>query len=241
MKAYAFAVKVVKCFLFLFMFFCTLPVFAAKQSGTLKAATNGLDILVYNVNVFIKAHDGDSITYYSQTNGKTKISFVEHKKRFRVRSIYPVEGSVYINIPKKMLLESCRLHASYSSVDVTGIKAAYFTVAVSEGKIGVKDCVFKDAVFNIAKGTLSAESEIICAADICTSDSKAEVVFLGGLNDFNFYYAQGAFSGLTVNGKPQKEAHATLGNEKAKKRIRAVIGTSEAVFRFEDKNKAKKS
>lgn len=226
------AVRIKKTSLSVFFLFSFLNIFSAEQSGILKPSTNGLDIMLYNVDLILNTHDGNSITYSCETNGKTRISFTEHKKRFRVRSVYPSKGTVYINVPKSMVLESCRIHLSYASAAAENIRCAYFTSAVSEGGISVKDCIFKTAVFNSASGTLDIKAEIISAADVCTADSKASVVLPGSLNDYNFYYSQGAFSSFNVDGKPQTEPNAVLGNKKSKKRIRVIAGTSEVSLSF---------
>lgn len=219
-------------FLLLFFVGFSSKVFAANQEGKLKPSTNGLDILVYNVDVVIQTYSGESITYSSKTDGNSKISFIEHKKRFRIRSIYPVKGTVFLNIPEKMVLESCRIHSSYGSIKTKNIKAAYFTSAVSEGQIDIDDCVFKDAVFNCATGTLNIKADILSAADICTTDTKADITFLGSLDNYNFYYAQGAFSSITVNGKLQNKPQSVIGNVKSKRRIKTVAGTSDIFFHF---------
>ena len=214
--------KFLKC---AFLFFCLLSKIYAQDFVKLKYVPTNLEIEVLNVSVSIVATDDDFASYYAKLPDGKKLSCVENRGTFRVRSVYRTSGEITIKVPKNKILERMRITAALGNIYVQDLSVVHATILLTRGDIEVSNCTFKTSNLTQNTGNLKFSAGVKSSA-ICVSNVTAAVSYLGKLDDYHLDYAQ-ANSRLVINETLQEKLQGQLGRENALKR--ALLSASASV------------
>ena len=140
--------------------------------------TNGLDIELSQVHLIAESFDEERIAYRFELAEGKKLSCIETQKTLRIRQITPSQGTLYVFIPKTMLLENCSIRVSRADIRLGGIQAVHILTMLNMGSVMSNNCVFKNAVINIARGALSFDkTHIVKSCAFTVTDATAAIVF----------------------------------------------------------------
>ena len=217
-------------FVFFFLLI-NLNVFAL-QERTVSPKTCSIEAMLSGVDISISSYDGDAISYSADIRNGMKVSIVEDNNCLRFRNSHPVKGNIKVLVPKDMQLESCRVYATSGSVDLSDIKAIYFTSTMCEGNVNISRSVFKVASFSIASGNIKLEADITSTCDFCFSETKANLALKGGLSDFNFFYPYEIFSSCFIDGRNCTKDDKFLTDKRKKKRLGITQTSSNTTLNF---------
>ncbi|MGP1414778.1 MAG: DUF4097 family beta strand repeat-containing protein [Treponema sp.] len=217
-------------FVFFFLLI-NLNVFAL-QERTVSPKTCSIEAMLSGVDISISSYDGDAISYSADIRNGMKVSIVEDNNCLRFRNSHPVKGNIKVLVPKDMQLESCRVYATSGSVDLSDIKAIYFTSTMCEGNVNISRSVFKVASFSVASGNIKLEADITSTCDFCFSETKANLALKGGLSDFNFFYPYEIFSSCFIDGRNCTKDDKFLTDKRKKKRLGITQTSSNTTLNF---------
>lgn len=220
---------------FLFGVFFIMAAHAALAENLLyaKEKTTSIDLELSQVSVIATAFDEKCIAYrYELAEGK-KLSCIETQHTLRIRQMTPSHGTLYLFIPKEMLLETCSMRINRASLTCENIKAVHFQIMLNIGACAVKACTCKNAIINLARGTLSLVNTQIVKSCACTlTDTVADIIFPSGQEEYHIDYVQNRTE-LNIGGTTVKKTTGEYGNQKAKRRIIFSGGAVKASIRFQ--------
>lgn len=219
-----------KLFVFFFLL-VNLDVFAI-QERTVSPKTCSIEAMLLGVDISISSYDGDAISYSADIRNGMKVSIIEDNNCLRFRNSHPVKGNIKVLVPKSMQLESCRVYSTSSSLDLSDIKAIYFTSTMCEGNVNITRSIFKVASFSVASGNIKLDADITSTCDFCFSEAKANLALKGGLSDFNFFYPYEIFSSCFIDGKVLTKENKFSSDRKKRKRLGITQTSSNTVLNF---------
>ena len=229
MKFYFLSFKRYVIFIF---FFATLPVFAL-QEGKFNINTKSIEAMLNGVDVKILSYEGDAISYKAEIEDNGKVSIIEDTNNVaRFKNSYPVKGSVTLLVPKNMILESCRLYLTSSTVILESIKAIYFVSTMCLGSVDIKDSTFKCSSFSLSSSTLNFSGELTTTSDFCFAEGIASISLKGKFSDYNFFYPYETFSSLTLDGQLCQKCDKYPIDKKKRKRLGITQTASKTVLNF---------
>lgn len=212
--------KFASAVIFLLMFFKL----SAQDFIPLKYVPTNLEIEVMNVNVNVVDTDEDFASYLAKLPEGNKLSCVENRGTFRVRSIYRTSGQITIKIPKTKKLEHMRIVASLATINVENISVVHTHIVLTRGDINVQNCFFKTSNLTHNTGKLEFSAGVKSSA-LCISNVIANVKYLGETNDYHLDYSQ-AFSNLATNGDVITKKQGQLGRQNSVKRALLSVSAS---------------
>ena len=198
--------------------------------------TNGLDIELSQVHLIAEVFDEERIAYRFELAEGKKLSCIETQKTLRIRQMTPSQGTLYVFIPKTMVLENCSIRVSRADIRLEGIQAVHILAMLNMGAITSTECVFKNAVINIARGSLSCnKTEIVRSCAFTVTDAAADITFPSEESEYHIDYVQNGGT-LTISGNELTESPGQYGNAKAKRRIIFSGGAAKASINFTKKD-----
>lgn len=203
-----------------------------------RPATDGLDIELSQVHLVVEAFEEERIAYRFELAEGKKLSCIETQKTLRIRQMTPSQGTLYVFIPKQMLLENCSIRVNRADIRLDGVQAVHILAMLNMGAITGSDCVFKNAVINLARGTLSFnKTQIVRSCAFTVTDAAADIIFPAEETEYHIDYVQNggslAIAGNTLTGSPGE-----YGSAKAKRRIIFSGGAARASIHFTQKKTA---
>jgi len=219
-----------KYFVFFFLL-VNLNVFAL-QERTVSPRTCSIEATLFGVDISISSYDGEAISYSADIKNDMKVSIIEDNNCLRFRNSHPVKGNIKVLVPKDMQLESCRVYTTSGSVDLSDIKAIYFTSSMCEGNVSITRSIFKVASLCVASGNIKLDADITSACDFCFSEVKANLALKGLLSDFNFFYPYEIFSSCLIDGKTCTKEDKFKNDRKKKKRLGITQTSSKTILNF---------
>jgi hypothetical protein len=201
-----------------------------------RPATDGLDIELSQVHLVAEAFEEERIAYRFELAEGKKLSCIETQKTLRIRQMTPSQGTLYVFIPKQMLLENCSIRVNRADIRLDGVQAVHILAMLNMGAITGSDCVFKNAVINLARGTLSFnKTQIVRSCAFTVTDAAADIIFPAEETEYHIDYVQNggslAIAGNTLTGSPGE-----YGSAKAKRRIIFSGGAARASIHFAQKD-----
>ena len=223
--------------LILFIIFLLLPLAVFGQDLTYaRPKTNGLDIELSQVHLIAEVFDEERIAYRFELAEGKKLSCIETQKTLRIHQMTSSHGTLYVFIPKKMLLENCSIRVSRADISLEGIQAVHILTMLNMGTITSKDCVFKNAVINLARGKLSFDkTQIVKSCAFTVTDAAADITFPSEEAEYHIDYVQNGGM-LTIAGKALTKSPGEYGNVKAKRRIIFSGGAAQTSINFTQKD-----
>ena len=213
----------------------TLTVFAQDLTYT-RSKTNGLDIELSQVHLIVELSDEERIAYRFELAEGKKLSCIETQKTLRIRQMTPSQGMLYVFIPKTMVLENCSIRVSRADIRLEGVQAVHILAMLNMGAITSTECVFKNAVINIARGSLSCnKTEIVRSCAFTVTDAAADIRFPSEESEYHIDYVQNG-GALTIAGNELTKSPGEYGNTKAKRRIIFSGGAAKASISFTEKD-----
>ncbi|MGP1577793.1 MAG: hypothetical protein ACTTH7_10025 [Treponema sp.] len=210
--------------------FCTF--LCAEETLThVRPKTAGLDIELSQIAVTIMLFDGESIAYRYELQHGSGLSVTETHKTLRIRQLFPAEGKLFIFIPQKMVLESCLIRLNRAQLYVEGIRVAHFLTMMNSGGATLSDTLFKNAVINLAQGTLTVKSRVLNSCAITITDTTADVVLQDKPDHIHVDYSK-TNSSIFINTDEQLLVSGQYGNPKGKTRLILSAASSKAVIQF---------
>lgn len=198
--------------------------------------TNGLDIELSQVHLIAESFDEERIAYRFELAEGKKLSCIETQKTLRIRQITPSQGTLYVFIPKTMLLENCSIRVSRADIRLEGIQAVHILTMLNMGSVMSNDCVFKNAVINIARGALSFDkTHIVKSCAFTVTDATAAIVFPTEESEYHIDYVQNGGT-LTIAGNDLTKSPGEYGSAKAKRRIIFSGGAAKTSMSFTKKD-----
>ena len=198
--------------------------------------TNGLDIELSQVHLIAEVFDEERIAYRFELAEGKKLSCIETQKTLRIRQMTPSQGTLYVFIPKTMVLENCSIRVSRADIRLEGIQAVHILAMLNMGAITSTECVFKNAVINIARGSLSCnKTEIVRSCAFTVTDAAADITFPSEESEYHIDYVQNG-GALTIAGNELTKSPGEYGNTKAKRRIIFSGGAAKASINFTKKD-----
>ena len=219
-----------KFFVFFFLL-VSIDVFAL-QERTASPKTCSIEAMLLGVDISISSYDGNAISYSADIKDGMKVSIIEDNNCLRFRNSHPVEGNIKVFVPKNMQLESCRVHSTSGSVDLSDIKAIYFTSTMCEGNVNITRSIFKVASLCVASGNIKLDADITSTCDFCFSEARANLALKGGLSDFNFFYPYEIFSSCFIDGKNCTKDNKFSTDKRKRKRLGITQTSSNTVLNF---------
>ena len=200
-----------------------------------RSKTNGLDIELSQVHLIAESFDEERIAYRFELAEGKKLSCIETQKTLRIRQITPSQGTLYVFIPKTMLLENCSIRVSRADIRLEGIQVHILTM-LNMGSVMSNDCVFKNAVINIARGALSFDkTHIVKSCAFTVTDATAAIVFPTEESEYHIDYVQNGGT-LTIAGNDLTKSPGEYGSAKAKRRIIFSGGAAKTWMSFTQKD-----
>ncbi|UTC48425.1 hypothetical protein [Treponema vincentii] len=201
-----------------------------------RPATDGLDIELSQVHLVAEAFEEERIAYRFELAEGKKLSCIETQKTLRIRQMTPSQGTLYVFIPKQMLLENCSIRVNRADIRLDGVQAVHILAMLNMGAITGSDCVFKNAVINLARGTLSFnKTQIVRSCAFTVTDAAADIIFPAEETEYHIDYVRNggslAIAGNTLTGSPGE-----YGSAKAKRRIIFSGGAARASIHFTQKD-----
>ena len=213
----------------------TLTVFAQDLTYT-GSKTNGLDIELSQVHLIVELSDEERIAYRFELAEGKKLSCIETQKILRIRQMTPSQGMLYVFIPKTMVLENCSIRVSRADIRLEGVQAVHILAMLNMGAITSTECVFKNAVINIARGSLSCnKTEIVRSCAFTVTDAAADIRFPSEESEYHIDYVQNGGT-LTIAGNELTKNPGEYGNAKAKRRIIFSGGAAKTSISFTEKD-----
>ena len=213
----------------------TLTVFAQDLTYT-RSKTNGLNIELSQVHLIVELSDEERIAYRFELAEGKKLSCIETQKTLRIRQMTPSQGMLYVFIPKTMVLENCSIRVSRADIRLEGVQAVHILAMLNMGAITSTECVFKNAVINIARGSLSCnKTEIVRSCAFTVTDAAADIRFPSEESEYHIDYVQNG-GALTIAGNELTKSPGEYGNTKAKRRIIFSGGAAKASINFTKKD-----
>ena len=213
----------------------TLTVFAQDLTYT-RSKTNGLDIELSQVHLIAEVFDEERIAYRFELAEGKKLSCIETQKTLRIRQMTSSHGTLYVFIPKTMVLENCSIRVSRADIRLEGVQAVHILAMLNMGAITSTECVFKNAVINLARGNLSFDkTQIVKSCAFTVTDAAADITFPSEESEYHIDYVQNG-GALTIAGNELTESPGQYGNAKAKRRIIFSGGAAKASINFTKKN-----
>ena len=213
----------------------TLTVFAQDLTYT-RSKTNGLDIELSQVHLIVELSDEERIAYRFELAEGKKLSCIETQKTLRIRQMTPSQGMLYVFIPKTMVLENCSIRVSRADIRLEGVQAVHILAMLNMGSVTTTECVFKNAVINIARGSLSCDkTEIVRSCAFTVTDATAAITFPSEEAEYQSDYVQNRGT-LTIAGNELTKSPGEYGNTKAKRRIIFSGGAAKASINFTKKD-----
>ena len=213
----------------------TLTVFAQDLTYT-RSKTNGLDIELSQVHLIVELSDEERIAYRFELAEGKKLSCIETQKTLRIRQMTPSQGMLYVFIPKTMVLENCSIRVSRADIRLEGVQAVHILAMLNMGAITSTECVFKNAVINIARGSLSCnKTEIVRSCAFTVTDAAADIRFPSEESEYHIDYVQNG-GALTIAGNELTKSPGEYGNTKAKRCIIFSGGAAKASINFTKKD-----
>ena len=198
--------------------------------------TNSLDIELSQVHLIAEVFDEERIAYRFELAEGKKLSCIETQKTLRIRQMTPSQGTLYVFIPKKMLLENCSIRISRADIRLEGIQAVHILAMLNMGSVTTTECVFKNAVINLARGSLSCDkTEIVRSCAFTVTDATATITFPSEEAEYHIDYVQNG-GALTIAGNELTKSPGEYGNTKAKRRIIFSGGAAKASINFTKKD-----
>ena len=198
--------------------------------------TNGLDIELSQVHLIAEVFDEERIAYRFELAEGKKLSCIETQKTLRIRQMTPSQGTLYVFIPKTMVLENCSIRVSRADIRLEGIQAVHILAMLNMGAITSTECVFKNAVINIARGSLSCnKTEIVRSCAFTVTDAAADITFPSEESEYHIDYVQNG-GALTIAGNELTKSPGEYGNTKAKRRIIFSGGAAKTSINFTEKD-----
>ncbi len=217
-------------FVFLFLL-VNLSAFAL-QERTVSPRTCSIEAMLFGVDISISSYDGQAISYSADIKNGMKVSIIEDNNCLRFRNSHPVKGRIKVLVPKNMQLESCRVYTTSSSLDLSDIRAIYFTSSMCEGNVNITRSIFKVASLCVASGNVTLDADITSTGDFCFSEAKANLALKGFLSDFNFFYPYELFSSCLIDGRTCTDKDKFSTDKKKKKRLGITQTSSNTVLNF---------
>ena len=198
--------------------------------------TNGLDIELSQVHLIAEAFDEERIAYRFELAEGKKLSCIETQKTLRIRQMTPSQGTLYVFIPKTMLLENCSIRVSRADIRLEGVQAVHILAILNMGSVTTTECVFKNAVINSARGALSFDkTQIVKSCAFTVTDATAAIIFPSEEAEYHIDYVQNGGT-LTIAGNELTKSPGEYGNAKAKRRIIFSGGAAKASISFTKKD-----
>lgn len=205
-----------------------------------KPQTLNLDIELSKVDVIIAPFDGSSIAYrYEAARGKAP-SCIETYRTLRIRAMTPAEGTLYLFIPKKHVLESCTIHTNGAALTIEGLQAAHVLITANGGSVTLTKSAIKSAVLTVARSTLALDMHILGSCALSMSASTADIAFAGAAAQYHLDYMH-SNSSFTIDSTQYPKSPGEYGNPKSKRRLIISAGSSQAAVRFIPQDKSEKS
>lgn len=215
---------------FALLFLCLFSKIGAQDFTQLKYVPMNLEIEVLYVSVTILGTDEDFASYSALLPDGEKLSCVENRGTFRVRSLYKTSGEIIIKIPKTKTLERMRITAAMGNITVQDMSVVHATILLTRGDIGVTNCLFKTSNLTHNTGKLRFSAGVKSSA-ICVSNVTAAVAYLGKKDDYHLDYSQ-ANSQLVINEVSMIKLQGELGRAKALKRALLSVSASAVSVMF---------
>ena len=198
--------------------------------------TNGLDIELSQVHLIAESFDEERIAYRFELAEGKKLSCIETQKTLRIRQMTPSQGTLYVFIPKKMLLENCSIRISRADIRLEGIQAVHILAMLNMGSVTTTECVFKNAVINLARGSLSYDkTQIVKSCAFTVTYATADVTFPSEEVEYHIDYVQNG-GALTIAGNELTKSPGEYGSAKAKRRIIFSGGAAKTSISFTEKD-----
>lgn len=198
--------------------------------------TNGLDIELSQVHLAVELFDEERIAYRFELAEGKKLSCIETQKTLRIRQMTPSQGTLYIFIPKTMLLENCSIRVNRADIRLTGMQAVHILTMLNMGSIISTECSFKNAVINIARGVLSFDkTQIVKSCAFTVTDATADITFPSEEAEYHIDYVQNGGT-LHIAGAEFTKSPGEYGHAKAKRRIIFSGGAAQASINFTPKD-----
>lgn len=198
--------------------------------------TNSLDIELSQVHLIAEAFDEERIAYRFELAEGKKLSCIETQKTLRIRQMTPSQGTLYVFIPKKMLLENCSIRISRADIRLEGIQAVHILAMLNMGSVTTSECVFKNAVINLARGSLSYDkTQIVKSCAFTVTDATATITFPSEEAEYHIDYVQNG-GALTIAGNELTKSPGEYGGAKAKRRIIFSGGAAKTSISFTEKD-----
>ena len=198
--------------------------------------TNSLDIELSQVHLIAEAFHEERIAYRFELAEGKKLSCIETQKILRIRPMTPSQGTLYVFIPKKMLLENCSIRISRADIRLEGIQAVHILAMLNMGSVTTTECVFKNAVINLARGSLSYDkTQIVKSCAFTVTDATAAITFPSEEVEYHIDYVQNG-GALTIAGNELTKSPGEYGSAKAKRRIIFSGGAAKTSISFTKKD-----
>lgn len=230
MKKYTFLIFA--CFVLVFT--VTEKQLPAQSTGHLIAVNKAvrIEVTVSDVNVVIAPFDGTAVSYKAELTEKSKLSVVHREKDLRFSAFKPAKGTLFIYIPKGLLLESLRIQSSNANIQVNGIKSVYFTVSGTGSNIYTAGSLFKNILIAAATGKLEFNSRIIAVADFCIGSAEAVISIPEAEEDCNILMTQSKNEKFTFKGEVYTKNNLAVTPVKPKKLITIASSFSKIAVAF---------
>lgn len=216
-----------KKILALVLLLCSLfPCFSAEDFIPLKYIPTNIEVEVLNVDVVIIASDESVASYNTELAPGKKLSCVLNRGTFRIRSVYETSGRITIKIPKTAKIERLLIVAGLSNITVRNMTVVHSNILLTRGDMHIADCSFKTSVLTHNSGTMKLSAGIKSSM-LCLSNVRAELCYLGEVNDYNIEYTQ-ANSLFSINGESVNALQGQVGRQNAIKR--ALLSVSASVI-----------
>ena len=198
--------------------------------------TNGLDIELAQVNLIVNIFDKDRIAYRFDVAEGKKLSCVETQKTLRIRQLTPMKGTLYLFVPKTMLLENCTIRTNRADISLEGVQVVHMLAMANTASVTFKECRLKNAAINLARGNLSFDkTEIVRSCAFTVTDAAVELVFPSEEAEYRLDYVHNRGT-LTIAGKEYTKSPGAYGNAHAKRRIIFSGGAATAAISFTKKD-----
>lgn len=202
----------------------------AQNFIPLKNLPDSLEIEVLNVSVSIEGTDETFASYSFVSDTGKKLSCVENRGTFRIRTVYESDGIIRIKIPKTHLIERMRITSALASITVKNISVVHTHILLTRGDIDISGCQFKTSVLTQNTGSLLFSAGVKSSA-LCLTNVEARVQYLGEKDGYHIDYSC-AGSYLNVNGQVLTNLQGVYGENNAQKRSIISLSHSNASVSF---------
>ena len=218
------------------VFFLSVVTAFGEELTYARPKTNGLDIELSQVHLIAEAFDEERIAYRFELAEGKKLSCIETQKTLRIRQMTPSQGTLYLFIPKTMLLENCSIRVSRANIHLEGLQVVHILAMLNMGSVTTAECVFKNAVINLARGSLSCDkTQIVKSCAFTVTDATADITFPSEEAEYHIDYVQNG-GALTIDGNELTKSPGEYGNVKAKRRIIFSGGAAKTSINFTKKD-----